>query len=277
MTRYTQPTTFYTKDHEWVTVHNDLATVGITHYAENALGDIVSPALRRMIERAAEAPEVRCVVITGTGTAFCAGGDVKGMGNRGAGKDRPTRAEDAVADLTRRQMTLTGALYQMPKPTLASLPGAAAGAGLSIALACDLRIASESAFMTTAFSRIALSGDYGSSFFLTQIVGTARARELFFTSARIPAHQCEAWGLVNRVVPDEQLQAETRSLARQLADGPPLALAQMKQNLDHALRADLPSCLEQEAKGLVRTARTQDHREAVQAFIEKRPPSFDGC
>ena len=242
----------------------------------NALGDIVSPALRRMIEHAAGDPEVRCVVITGTGTTFCAGGDVKGMGGRGAPRTEPRRPEDPVADLTERQMTLTGALYRMPKPTLASLPGAAAGAGLSIALACDLRIAAESAFMTTAFSRIGLSGDYGSSFFLTQIVGTARARELFFTSSRISARQCEAWGLVNRVVPDDELRAETESLSRQLAAGPPLAFAQMKQNLDHALRADLPSCLEQEARGLIQTARTQDHREAVQAFVEKRAPRFEG-
>lgn len=242
----------------------------------NALGDIVTPALRRMIEHTAEDPEVRCVVITGTGTTFCAGGDVKGMGDKKTGRPRPKRLEDAVADLIQRQMTLTGALYAMPKPTIASLPGAAAGAGLSIALACDLRIAAESAFMTTGFARIGLSGDYGASFFLTHMIGTARARELFFTNARLPARQCEEWGLVNRVVPDDQLRSETRSLARQLADGPPLAFAQMKKNLDHALRADLSSCLEQEAQGLVQTAQTRDHREAVQAFVEKRDPIFEG-
>lgn len=242
----------------------------------NALGDIVSPALRRMIERTTEDPEVRCVVLTGTGTTFCAGGDVKGMGNRGSERPTPRSPEEAAADLTRRQIALTGALYAMPKPTLAALPGAAAGAGMSIALACDLRIAAESAFMTTGFARIGLSGDYGSSFFLTQMVGTARARELFFTSARIPARQCEEWGLVNRVVPDDRLQAETQALARQLADGPPLAFAEMKKNLDHALRADLPSCLEQEARGLIRTGQTRDHREAVRAFVEKRDPSFEG-
>jgi enoyl-CoA hydratase/carnithine racemase len=242
----------------------------------NALGDIVSPALRRMIAEVADDPEVRCLVLTGAGTAFCAGGDVKGMGGGNSEPPRPTGREEAVADLYRRQMTLTGALYALPKPTLAALPGAAAGAGMSIALACDLRIAAESAFMTTGFARIALSGDYGCSFFLTRMVGTARARELFFTGARISARQCEEWGLVNRVVPDERLVAETLSLARQLAAGPPLALAQMKRNLDHALGANLPSCLEQEASGLIRTARTRDHREAVRAFIEKRDPSFDG-
>ena len=147
---------------------------------------------------------------------------------------------------------------------------------MSIALACDLRIACESAFMTTGFARIGLSGDYGASFFLTQLIGTSRARELFFTGQRVPARQCEAWGLVNRVVPDDQLHEETRSLARQLASGPTLALAQMKKNLDHALSADLPACLEQEAEGLIRTAKTSDHRDAVRAFVEKRPPRFSG-
>jgi len=242
----------------------------------NALGDIVSPALRRMIAQTAEDPEVRCVVLTGTGTSFCAGGDVKGMGNRDPDRPRPKGPEEAIADLTERQKTLTGALYAMPKPTLASMPGAAAGAGLSIALACDLRIAAESAFMTTGFARIGLSGDYGASFFLTQMVGTARARELFYTGARIPARQCEEWGLVNRVVHDDQLEAETRALAQQLASGPSLAFAQMKKNLDHALRADLPSCLEQEARGLIRTAGTRDHKEAVTSFVEKREPRFEG-
>ena len=242
----------------------------------NALGDIVTPALRKMVAQAAEDPEVRCVVLTGTGTTFCAGGDVKGMGDRRSGRSRPASPEDAEADLLERQLSLTGAIYALPKPTVASLPGAAAGAGLSIALSCDLRIAAESAFVTTGFARIGLSGDYGSSFFLTQMVGTARARELFFTGARIPARQCLEWGIVNHVVADDQLSSETTSLAKQLAAGPPLALAQMKENLDHALRADLPACLEQEARGLVRTAGTMDHREAVKAFVEKRDPKFEG-
>ena len=242
----------------------------------NALGDIVTPALRKMVAQAAEDPEVRCMVLTGAGTTFCAGGDVKGMGGRDSGRPRPASPEEAEADLLERQLTLTGAIYAMPKPTIASLPGAAAGAGLSIALSCDLRIAAESAFVTTGFARIGLSGDYGSSFFLTQMIGTARARELFFTGARIPALQCLEWGLVNHVVADDQLCAETSSLAKQLAAGPPLALAQMKENLDHALRADLPACLGQEARGLVRTAGSMDHREAVKAFVEKRDPKFEG-
>jgi enoyl-CoA hydratase/carnithine racemase len=181
-----------------------------------------------------------------------------------------------IEDLRIRQMMLTGALYDFPKPTLAALPGPAAGAGLSIALACDLRIAAKSAFVTTAFANIGLSGDYGASFFLTQLVGTAKARELFYGAERINAERCEELGIVNRVVPDDLLDEEAFAWARKLAAGPTVAYRLMKQNLDRALRADLPTCLAGEAAGLVESARTEDHREAVRAFIEKRPPKFTG-
>ena len=242
--------------------------------ARNALSDPLSPALRRAFARLAEEPSARCVMLTGTGTAFCAGGDVKGMG--GGGQRRPRSREEAIADLTERQQSLTGALYGLPQPTLAALPGPAAGAGLSIALACDLRIAAESAFVTTGFANVGLGGDYGASFFLTQLVGTAKARELFFTADRVDARTCEALGIVNRVVPDETLMDEALALARRLAAGPSVAYRVMKQNLDRALRTDLPACLAAEAAGTVETASTEDHREAVRAFVEKRKPTFHG-
>jgi 2-(1,2-epoxy-1,2-dihydrophenyl)acetyl-CoA isomerase len=165
--------------------------------ARNALSDTLSPALREMFARLAGMPEARCLVLTGAGTAFCAGGDVKGMGGPSRHADAPRSTEEAVADLTRRQQSLTGALYSLPMPTIAALPGPAAGAGLSIALACDIRIAAESAFVTTGFRNVALSGDYGASFFLTQLVGTAKARELFYTAARVTAADCLALGIVN--------------------------------------------------------------------------------
>ena len=242
--------------------------------ARNALSDTLSPALRRMFARLAGEPEVGCVLLTGAGRAFCAGGDVKGMGDASSGAARSP--EEAVAELTRRQLSLTGALYELPQPTVAALPGPAAGAGLSIALACDLRIAAESAFVTTGFANVGLSGDYGASFFLTQIVGSARARELFFTAERIGAAECARLGIVNRVVPDADLMDEALGLARRLAAGPSVAYRYMKQNLDRALRADLPTCLAHEAENLVRSARSEDHREAVRAFVEKRPPRFRG-
>jgi enoyl-CoA hydratase/carnithine racemase len=241
----------------------------------NALSDELTPALREILLTLEADPRVGCVVITGAGKAFCAGGDVSGMGDSRAKGPRP-KLEDAVRNLQHRQDTLTLRLRELAKPTIASLPGPAAGAGLSIALACDLRIAAESAFVTTAFANIGLSGDYGGSWLLTQLVGTAKAKELYFTAARVSAAECLRIGLVNRVVADDQLAEETRSLAEQIADGPPIALRYMKENLNRAATANLKTCLDLEADRLVRCTQTEDHREAVRAFLEKRAPQFKG-
>ena len=243
----------------------------------NALSDTLSPAMRRLFARLHESEGVRALLLTGAGTAFCAGGDVKGMGGRAKRReDAPTTLEGMIADQTERQQALTGALYALPFPTLAALPGPAAGAGLLIALACDLRIAAASAFVTTGFANVGLSGDYGASFFLTQLVGTAKARELFYSAERISAETCEQLGIVNRVVPDEDLQDEALRWARRLAAGPTVAYRQMKANLDRALRTDLSACLAAEAEGTLRSALTEDHNEAVAAFVEKRKPAFKG-
>jgi enoyl-CoA hydratase/carnithine racemase len=186
-----------------------------------------------------------------------------------------TSDEQRIADLQARQRTLTGVLTQVRKPTVAALPGPAAGAGMAIALACDIRIAAESAFMSTGYAKIGLTGDYGIAWLLTQLVGTSRARELMFTSDKIPAIRCETLGLVNRVVPDEELRMFAFSFARSLAAGPAQAFAAMKDNLDHAVTSDLLSSLDLEAENMVRAARTTDHKEAVRAFIEKRKPEFE--
>ena len=243
--------------------------------SRNALSDTLSPALRQIFARLPDMPDARCVVVTGAGSAFCAGGDVKGMGQQ-PHSDRPTTREGVIAELTQRQRSLTGALYSLPQPTIAALPGAAAGAGFSIALACDLRIAAESAFVTTGFANIGLAGDYGASFFLPHLVGQAKARELFFTADRVDAATCLELGIVNRVVPGEQLMDETMTLARRLAAGPSQAYGLMKQNLDRSLREDLDTCLAHEAEATVTSASTEDHREAVRAFLEKRKPVFKG-
>lgn len=245
--------------------------------SRNALSDTLSPALRKLFRQLEDEGRARALLLTGAGTAFCAGGDVKGMGAAARpSADAPRSIEEVVDELRVRQETLTGALYELSIPTLAALPGPAAGAGLSIALACDLRIAAESAFVTTGFANIGLSGDYGASFFLTQLVGTAKARELFFSAQRVDARTCEQLGIVNRVVPDDALRDEALRWARELASGPTVALECMKANLDRALRSDLRSCLAHEAEGTVRTAQTEDHREAVRAFLEKRKPHFQG-
>lgn len=239
----------------------------------NALGDIVTPALREMLRVLEADADVRAVVLTGAGKAFCAGGDVKGMGGS-APDERPL--DDRIRELQHRQQTLTLRLRELSKPTIAALPGAAAGAGMSIALACDLRIGSASAFYAPGFGRIGLSGDYGGSWLLTQLVGPAKAKEIYFTGRRVQAEEALALGLLNEVVADGDLMARTAELAGQIARGPPLAIRYMKQNINRAAEADFRTCLDWEADRLVRVAQTQDHREAVRAFIEKRAPVFQG-
>lgn len=240
--------------------------------AKNALSDELSPALRRMIRHCADDAGVGAVLITGSGKAFCAGGDVKSMGNASGKTNLPF--DERVAELQQRQRTLTGALLELRKPTIAALPGAAVGAGLAIALACDMRLAAESAFVTTGYARIALSGDYGISALLTRAVGSPRARELMFTSRRVDAPTCLAIGLVNQVLPDAELQDAAFELARELANGPTDALRSIKDNLDDALEVDFGASLDREAARLLRASASPDHAEAVRAFIEKRTPHF---
>jgi enoyl-CoA hydratase/carnithine racemase len=242
--------------------------------ARNALSDRLTPALRRMIKQCGDDPKVGALLITGAGNAFCAGGDVKGMGSNAAKAE--TTFEQRVAELRVKQRTLTRALVAVRKPTIAALPGPAAGAGLALALACDIRIAAESAIMATGYIRIGLTGDYGIAWLPTRLVGTSRARELMFLSERIDARRCETLGLVNRVVPDVELAEAAFVLAKSLADGPSIALAYMKDNLDHAVTSDFLQSMDQEADHMVRAARTTDHKEAVRAFIDKRKPEFIG-
>lgn len=244
--------------------------------ARNSLSDHLTPALRTMIRTCGENPDVGTLLITGAGTAFCSGGDVKGMGAHRKQAVLEMSFDERVADLQERQRLLTGALVAVRKPTIAALPGPAAGAGLAIAMACDIRIAAQSAFISTGYLRVGLSGDYGIAWLLTRLVGTARARELMFTAEKVEASRAEAIGLFNRVVPDDRLQDEAFTLARGMAQGPTLALRYMKDNLDEALAFDFATARDHEAERLIRTTMTADHREAVQAFIEKRKPNFKG-
>jgi len=243
----------------------------------NALSDHLTPALRQMLFDLETRNDVGCIVITGAGTAFCAGGDVGGMGNSKTAADtpRPT-TEERVRALIHKQETLTLRLADHAKPTIAALPGVAAGAGLSIALACDIRIAAASAFITTAFRNIGFSGDYGGSWLLTQLIGPSRAKDLYYTARRVQADEALQLGLFNHVVADDELPSATLALARQIASGPPIALGYMKENINRAVTSDLRSCLAMEADRLMRCAATDDHKEAVKAFMEKRQPVFNG-
>lgn len=257
------------------TVRDHVATISFNRpERRNALGDIVTPALRSILLILEADQDVRAIVLTGVGKAFCAGGDVKGMG---AGRDTDSRTVDEkIRHLQHRQHGLTLRLHELPKPTIAALPGAAAGAGMSIALACDIRIGAESAFFAPGFGTIGLSGDYGGSWLLTQLVGPARAKEIYFSGRRVAAEEALSLGMLNRVVPDGELGERAAELARQIANGPPLAIRYMKQNINRATEADFRTCLDWEADRQVRTARIEDHREAVRAFIDKRPPEFRG-
>lgn len=241
-------------------------------HKKNALGDILTPALRALLPRLEARSDVGCVMITGAGSAFCSGGDVSEMG--GSSPSRPQSLEERIADLTEKQQALTGRLYHLTKPTIAALPGAAAGAGLSIALACDLRIASEDAFMVTAFRNVGLSGDYGASWFLPRLVGLARAKSLLYLSPRLSAQEAQSIGLVDRVFPTDTFREEALGYAIDLANGPTQALGKLKANLQAALTQSLDDSFALEAKHMIESGSSPEAREAISAFKEKRKPQF---
>jgi 2-(1,2-epoxy-1,2-dihydrophenyl)acetyl-CoA isomerase len=239
----------------------------------NAMSRPMLDALLEALPRLAEDPTVGVVVLTGAGRGFCAGGDVKAMaeGNELGGQTMEERAQ-----ALRSRMETSRWLHEMPKPTIAMMRGPAAGAGLSLAMACDLRIASDTVKLGTAFARVGYSGDFGGSYYLTQLVGTAKARELYFTADLLDAQQALGLGLVNRVVADARLEEETMALASRLARGPRVAYRYMKRNMNAAETASLKDVLDLEAWNHTRTGMTEDHREAARAFVEKREPQFKG-
>jgi 2-(1,2-epoxy-1,2-dihydrophenyl)acetyl-CoA isomerase len=246
--------------------------------ARNAMSGAMTSALASQLAAAELDRAVKCVVLTGAGRGFCAGGDVKGMatgGDGGAGNE-PATIDGAIHRQRVNQRDTAGRLFKMPKPTLASLPGAAAGAGLSLALACDLRIMATNAIMTTAFARVGFSGDYGGTYFLTQLVGSAKARELYYLSDRVSADEALRLGLTNWVCEPEDLAAKTREIALRLANGPAVAFRYMKENLNRAMAGEVDDCLDLEATHHVHCGQTADHREAAKAFVEKREPVFQG-
>jgi len=239
----------------------------------NAMSPPMLDALLEALPRLAADPEVGVVVLTGAGRGFCAGGDVKAMAE---GRESIGTTLEEKAQGLRSRMEVSRWLHEMPKPTIAMVRGAAAGAGLSLALACDLRVAGDSARFATAFARVGYSGDFGGSWFLTQLVGTAKARELYLTADIVDAQQALALGIVNRVVPDVRLEDETMALAARLARGPRIAYRYMKRNFNAAESGTLKDLLDLEAWHHTRCGMTEDHREAAKAFVEKREPVFRG-
>jgi 2-(1,2-epoxy-1,2-dihydrophenyl)acetyl-CoA isomerase len=240
----------------------------------NALTRDMLNGLHARLADLANDPDVGCVVITGAGKAFCSGGDVRVQAEAAAGRSGQT--PEQRSDQLRANMEASRLLHDMPKPTIAMWNGVAAGAGMSLALACDLRIAGEAARMTTAFAKVGLSGDYGGTYFLTQLVGPAMARELYLTADVIDASRLSSLGLVTRLVTDECLRDETMALAKRFAAGPRMAYRYIKRNLNVAEEGGLAKSLDAEAYGMLRCRETADHAEAARAFVEKRPPRFTG-
>ncbi len=248
----------------------------------NALTTALAKELHAALVDCARDPGVRAVVLTGAGRGFCAGFDLSG----GGGENDPVTERwsgdpiwwepEQIAARLLEDANIPILLHRMSKPTIASVRGPAAGTGLVLAAACDLRIVSETAVFKTAFASAGRCGDPGGSYLLTQLVGPARARELYLLDDKIGAAQALAMGLVTKVVPDDQLEAETATLAARFAKGPGLAYAGIKRNLNAAETGTLEETMAIEGPANARASMSHDGKEAGRAFVEKRPPQFRG-
>ncbi len=266
-------------EHLIETFENGVCTLTMNRpEARNAMSGPMMDALNEAVPRVALEPTVRAVVLPGAGGAFCAGGDVKGFASEtrdGKNDSDGPSIEERVQGL-RKGMELSRLLHEMPKPTLAVIPGAAAGAGLSLALACDLRFALDTAKITTAFSKIGASGDYGGSYFLPYLVGAAKARELYFTADIISGQQAYEMGLVSKVASADTFEAEAIAYAEYLAGLPTIEVGYMKKNLNASQHGSLSDVFDLEAMHMVRSMMTKDHKAAAKAFVNKEAPIFKG-
>lgn len=241
----------------------------------NAMSPGMVERLGELLAQTEADPAVRVLVLTGAGRAFCSGGDVQQFdadGGEGGGASEVDPA--AVAEQLRHQELTVGRIHAYAKPVVAALPGAAAGAGLGFALAADLRIGTPRTVVATAFASIALSGDFGVAWLLERLVGPAVARELMFLSPRLDGQACRDLGLLNRLVPEEELEARTLELAGHLAAGSAGTLARIKRNLLEAPGQTLSESMAAEVPRHKACGLTADHVEAARAFVEKRPPVF---
>ena len=236
----------------------------------NALTIRMIENLLEMVSACEEDREVRVLVLTGAGPAFCAGGDVKEFAEH---------LETISQHLRRLLTSFHGAISRMnrmSKPVIAAVNGVAAGAGMSLAMACDMTVAADSARFTMAYSKIGATPDGSSTYFLPRLVGLRRALELTYTNRALTAREAEAWGLVNRVVPDAELPATVKALAAELAAGPTLALGRAKRLFLMSGHESLETQMENETQFIALSSKTADFREGVKAFAEKRRPVFRG-
>ncbi len=238
----------------------------------NALDDDLLKALGRAVADAEKDKTVRCVVLTGAGRGFSSGQDLAAV----AARYTTNKPIELGSHLREHYNPIITRLRTIEKPVIASVNGVAAGAGCSLALACDIRIATESASFIEAFVNVGLAPDSGSTFMLPRLIGVARAMELAFTGRKVTSAEALQIGLVNQVVPDDQLVAATKKLADKLAGLPTRAIGLTKRAINASWRSDLETQLDYEAMLQTTAGQTHDHREGVTAFLEKRPPKFTG-
>ena len=242
----------------------------------NALTADLHHRLQAAVVEAANDPGVGAVALTGAGRAFCSGGDVRKSSEDAASAARPETIEERADAVIAHGRTAV-VLHRMGKPTIALVNGAAAGSGMALALACDLRVMADDAVMRTAYARVGLSGDLGLSYFLNRLAGPSRAAELLMLNEKLDAVRCVELGLVNRILPCEGFAEAAERFAASLAAGPSVAFRCMKQNLQAASGGSLETTIEREAFNTARCVRTKDVKEDSLAFREKRDPIFTGA
>lgn len=269
----------------WALADSGVLTLTIDRpEVKNAIDTAGQNLLVRLLVDAARHPRVKVVVLAGAGAAFCTGADVRSMGApdpddaiaQAYGQTEAWQAHEARVDRLRRLAEASFLLHDMGKPTIAKLRGPAAGLGFSLALACDFRLAADNAFFASSFAKIGTPGDYGGSYFLTQLVGPSKAKEIYMLSERVGAAEALALGMVNRVVADAELDAATDAFALRLANGPALAYRAIKENVHAAAHQTLQQVLDLEARNMIRCRLSEDCKEALAAFQQKREPRFEG-
>lgn len=260
-------------EHLLIDVNDRVGTLTLNRPEKlNALSDSMIGTAVETLERWRTDPEIGCIVVTGSGRGFCAGGDIGAM----SGGERSDWTLEERIDRQRGAHRFPWLLHDLPKVTIAAVNGAAAGAGLGLALSCDLRFASDKARFTTAFAKVGFGGDFGITWQLSRLAGEAKAKELLFLSDIIDAQAALRIGLVNRVFSADTFRAEVHDLAGRIAKGPQVSYRYMKTNVHAALTEDFRSSLDREAVTHLRCGQTEDHEEGVAAFLEKREPRFRG-